>query len=235
MPSSSSKANPLEALQRLREGNARFASNLRSIEALASVARRGDLVAGQSPLAIVLSCSDSRVPSEIIFDCGLGDLFVVRVAGNIAAPSLIGSVEFAAARFGTRLALVLGHTGCGAVAATLDSLVAGAEIASENIRDIVSRITPAVRELVRPGVSRQELMHAAVRANIRTTADRLRHGSSILERLVEKEGLLVVGAEYSLETGLVDFFDGVPRPRADPEQTQSRSRSASTSKDPSYA
>ena len=210
MPSSSSKANPLEALQRLREGNARFASNLRSIEALASVARRGDLVAGQSPLAIVLSCSDSRVPSEIIFDCGLGDLFVVRVAGNIAAPSLIGSVEFAAARFGTRLALVLGHTGCGAVAATLDSLVAGAEIASENIRDIVSRITPAVRELVRPGVSRQELMHAAVRANIRTTADRLRHGSSILEHLVEKEGLLVVGAEYSLETGLVDFFDGVP-------------------------
>ena len=210
MPSSSSKANPLEALQRLREGNARFASNLRSIEALASVARRGDLVAGQSPLAIVLSCSDSRVPSEIIFDCGLGDLFVVRVAGNIAAPSLIGSVEFAAARFGTRLALVLGHTGCGAVAATLDSLVAGAEIASENIRDIVSRITPAVRELVRPGLSRQELMHAAVRANIRTTADRLRHGSSILERLVEKEGLLVVGAEYSLETGLVDFFDGVP-------------------------
>jgi len=210
MPSSSSKANPLEALQRLREGNARFASNLRSIEALASVARRGDLVEGQSPLAIVLSCSDSRVPSEIIFDCGLGDLFVVRVAGNIAAPSLIGSVEFAAARFGTRLALVLGHTGCGAVAATLDSLVAGAEIASENIRDIVSRITPAVRELVRPGVSRQELMHAAVRANIRTTADRLRHGSSILERLVEKEGLLVVGAEYSLETGLVDFFDGVP-------------------------
>lgn len=210
MPSSSSKANPLEALQRLREGNARFASNLRSIEALASVARRGDLVEGQSPLAIVLSCSDSRVPSEIIFDCGLGDLFVVRVAGNIAAPSLIGSVEFAAARFGTRLALVLGHTGCGAVAATLDSLVAGAEIASENIRDIVSRITPAVRELVRPGLSRQELMHAAVRANIRTTADRLRHGSSILERLVEKEGLLVVGAEYSLETGLVDFFDGVP-------------------------
>ena len=216
MTNQSPHASPLETLSRLRQGNERFASNLRSIEAMTSVARRGELVDAQSPLAIVLSCSDSRVPAEIIFDCGLGDLFVVRVAGNIAAPSLLGSVEFAAARFGTRLAIVLGHTGCGAVAATIDSLVLKTKIASENIRDIVSRIAPAVRELVRPGLSQKELMHAAVRANIRATADRLRHGSRTLEALFEEEALLVIGAEYSLETGGVDFFDGVPdsTPRA---------------------
>lgn len=200
-----------EALSRLRSGNARFAAKTLSIEALASIARRGELVTGQSPMAIVLSCSDSRVPAEIIFDCGLGDLFVVRVAGNIAAPSLIGSVEFAAATFGTRLAVVLGHSGCGAITATLDSLTAGTRSPSDNIQDIVSRITPAVRELVREGIPREELMRASVRANVRSTVNSLRHGSAILERLCAKEGMVVVGGEYSLESGIVDFFEGVPQ------------------------
>lgn len=199
-----------EILERLRLGNARFAANLLSVGALSSIARRGELVTSQSPMAIVLSCSDARVPAELVFDCGLGDLFVVRVAGNIAAPSLIGSVEFAAARFGTRLAVVLGHSGCGAVAATIDTLTSGEPIASENIRDIVSRITPAVRELVRAGVPREDLLHTAVRANVRATANHLRHGSALLERLCTEDGLVIVGAEYSLETGIVEFFDGVP-------------------------
>jgi carbonic anhydrase len=210
MSSPTPETSALEVLSRLRLGNTRFSSNLLSVEALASIARRGELVDGQSPMAIILSCSDSRVPAEIIFDCGLGDLFVVRVAGNIVAPSLIGSVEFAAARFGTRLAVVLGHSGCGAVAATLESISSGTPIVSENIRDIVSRIAPSVQDLVQQNLPREELMRKAVRANVRATANHLRHGSTILERLCVKEGLVVVGAEYSLQTGVVDFFDGVP-------------------------
>jgi carbonic anhydrase len=195
-----------EALARLREGNARFAANVRSLDAQVNAARRGSLVQAQRPFAIVLSCSDSRVPSEIVFDCGLGDLFVVRVAGNVAAPSLVGSVEFAAATFGTRLVVVLGHTQCGAVGATIDALTESSSPASENIRDIVDRITPAVAELVEHEKDRDALMHAAVRANVRATAEHLRRGSKMLERLCD-DGLAVVGAEYSLVTGVVDFFD----------------------------
>src|SRR5512139_2481457 len=113
----------LEALERLREGNAPFASNVRSLESLLSHTRRGDLTAGQEPFAIILGCSDSRVPAELVFDQGLGDLFVIRVAGNIVAPSQIGSVEFAATRYATRLVVVLGHSQCGAILATLESLL----------------------------------------------------------------------------------------------------------------
>jgi carbonic anhydrase len=196
----------LEALERLREGNARFASGLRSIEALATAADRKRLVQAQRPFAVVLSCSDSRVPSEIVFDCGLGDLFVVRVAGNIAAPSLVGSVEFAASTFGTRLVVVLGHTHCGAVAATIDALTKSTAPPSANIRGIVDRIAPAVTELVARERDADALMAAAVRANVRATAEHLRRGSQILEAL-HQDGLIVVGAEYSLDTGVVDFFD----------------------------
>ena len=158
------------------------------------------------PFAVVLSCSDSRVPSEIVFDCGLGDLFVVRVAGNIAAPSLVGSVEFAAATFGTRLVVVLGHTNCGAVQATIDALANATTSPSENIRGIVNRIAPAVAELVEHEHDRDALMTAAVRANARATAEHLRRGSAILESLHD-DGLFVVAATYSLATGVVDFFD----------------------------
>ena len=195
-----------EALLRLEEGNRRFVNYVRSIESLASSARRADLVAGQSPFAVVLSCSDSRAPSEHLFDCGLGDLFVVRVAGNVVAPSIVGSVEFACATFDTQLVVVMGHTRCGAVKATVDALTTGTGVPSENVRDIVERIAPSVRPLLSER-SGDELLHAASRANIRASANHLRHASRILERRLVEGRLLVVGAEYALETGHVDFFD----------------------------
>ncbi|MBW7884372.1 MAG: carbonic anhydrase [Caldilineaceae bacterium] len=202
----------LDALERLRDGNRRFVSGVRSLDSLMSQTRRRDLVEGQQPFAVVLGCSDSRVPVEMIFDQGLGDLFVIRVAGNIVAPSQIGSVEFAAAQFGTRLVVVLGHTRCGAVQATLDELQRPSESQSRNLRAIVDRIRPAVVALLATELrhDRAALVRQAVRANVRVAADHLRHGSSILEQLIEENGLIVVGAEYSLETGLVEFFDGVP-------------------------
>ncbi len=201
-----------EALERLREGNRRFVSGTRAADALAGATRRGDFLEGQRPFAAILGCSDSRVPVEIVFDQGLGDLFVIRVAGNIVAPSLIGSVEFAAARFGTRLVVVLGHTRCGAVEATLEELRQPSENQSRNLRSIVDRIRPSVEGLLETELrDRPEaLMRQAVRANVRATADHLRHGSDIIEQLIRDDGLMVIGAEYSLETGIVDFFDGAP-------------------------
>jgi carbonic anhydrase len=200
-----------EALARLREGNERFASNVRSLDALLSHTRRGDLAARQAPFAIILGCSDSRVPAELVFDQGLGDLFVIRVAGNIVAPSQIGSVEFAATRFGTRLVVVLGHSQCGAIVATLEELSAPAENQSRNLRSIVDRIRPSVETLIATELRHdpEALVEQAVRANVRASVNQLRHGSVILEQLIASEGLLVVGAEYSLDSGRVDFFDGV--------------------------
>lgn len=178
---------------------------------LANEARRKELTRGQNPFAIVLGCSDARVPAEIIFDQGLGDLFVVRVAGNIVAPSLVGSVEFAAERFGTKLVVVLGHTGCGAILATLEELTGSTQTHSPNLMSIVDRVRPAVEGLFQGDLPPDEgaIEHLAVRANIRASVDQLRHGSRILERLIAEGGLRVVGAEYSLETGEVDFFEGV--------------------------
>ena len=199
----------LEALERLRQGNERYLAEERSPDSLRFRARRTELTTGQEPFAAIIGCSDSRVPVEIVFDQGLGDLFVIRVAGNIVAPSQIGSVEFAAERFGTRLVVVLGHSMCGAIAATLEELERPSERRSPNLRAIVDRIRPAVEGLVEAGVEtdRDTLARHAVRANIRASVDHLRHGSEILERLIDDEELLVVGAEYSLESGLVDFFD----------------------------
>jgi carbonic anhydrase len=202
----------LEALQRLREGNRRFASGVRSSDTLMNPMRRSALAAGQEPFAIVLGCSDSRVPAEIVFDQGLGDLFVIRVAGNIVASSQVGSVEFAAERFGTRLVVVLGHSQCGAILATLEELGRPSEDQSRNLRSIVDRIRPSVEALLAaaPGHQPSDLVPQAVRANIRVAVNHLRHGSAVLERLIQNDGLLVAGAEYSLESGVVDFFDGVP-------------------------
>lgn len=200
------------ALERLKEGNRRFCKDDCGSEALTGQARRDELAAGQEPFAVILGCSDSRVPVEIIFDQGLGDLFVIRVAGNIVAPSQIGSVEFAAEQFGTRLVVVLGHSRCGAVRATLDALQEPqASPRSRNIRSIVDRVRPSVETLLSTSLRHdpETLIHYAVRANISASANQLRHGSSLIENLIEKDGLLVVGAEYSLETGEVDFFDGV--------------------------
>jgi carbonic anhydrase len=202
----------LDALDRLREGNRRFVSGVRTSDASLTHARRAELATSQEPFAIVLGCADSRVPAEIVFDQGLGDLFVIRVAGNIIAPSLVGSVEFAAAKFGTRLVVVLGHTQCGAINATLDELQRPSSTQSRNLRAIVDRVRPSVQALLQTDLAndRQALVAAAVRANIRASADHLRHGSELLEHLITDEGLLVVGAEYSLESGGVDFFDGMP-------------------------
>lgn len=199
-----------EAIARLIEGNRRFVENVRSVDALAARARREALVEAQSPFAIILSCSDSRAPSEILFDQGLGDLFVIRVAGNIVAPSLVGSVEFAAATFGTPLVVVMGHSRCGAVAATLDVIQGKSALPSDNIADIVNRIRPSIQELVRPDASRDEIMQQAVVANVRASVNHLTHGSRILEDLVRADRLTIIGAEYALESGEVTFLDGVP-------------------------
>jgi carbonic anhydrase len=199
-----------DALRRLQEGNHRFATDTRSADNLSSLTRRAELVTGQQPFAIILGCSDSRVPAEIVFDQGLGDLFVIRVAGNIVAPSQIGSVEFAADRFGTRLVVVLGHSQCGVVQATLQELQQPDATHSRSLRSIVNRVRPALESLLETELVDEPdaLMREAVRANVRVSANQLRHGSEILERLIEHEGLEVVGAEYSLESGVVHFFDG---------------------------
>ena len=196
-----------EALERLREGNRRFVANAGNREP-----RRNELTAAHEPFAIILGCSDARVPAELVFDQGLGDLFVIRVAGNIVAPSQIGSVEFAAERFGTRLVVVLGHSGCGAIQATVDELRRPTENQSRNLRSIVDRVRPSVEALMATDLKNDPdaLVRYAVRANVRISASHLRHGSEVLEHLIQNEGLEVVGGEYSLETGVVEFFDSVP-------------------------
>ena len=200
-----------EALDLLREGNRRFVTNQSRAGGTSHEERRLSLVSGQEPFAIVLGCSDSRVPAELVFDQGFGDLFVIRVAGNIVAPSQVGSVEFAAARFGTRLVVVVGHSQCGAVTATVEELLGGPTAESRNLRSIVDRVRPSVEILLsgRLAGDLEGLMKEAVRANVRASVNHLRHGSELLERLIQDGGLRVVGAEYSLDTGIVTFFDGV--------------------------
>ena len=198
-----------EALERLRAGNSRFVSGGQLMESLANPARRNELTTGQEPFAVILGCSDSRVPVEIIFDFSLGHLFVIRVAGNVVAPSQIGSIEFAAEQFGTRLVVVMGHDDCGAVSTTISELKRPTESRSPNLSAIVDRIRPAVEPLMATETEMKDaaLLDQAIRANIRASVNHLRHGSEILETLVRDDGLLVVGAEYSLETGTVEFFD----------------------------
>lgn len=200
-----------EALERLQEGNRRFVSRIGSRETQLSHTRPIELTTEQQPFAIVLGCSDARVPAEIVFDQGLGDLFVIRVAGNVVAPSQIGSVEFAASRYGTRLVVVLGHSQCGAILATIEELQQPAENQSRNLRSIVDRVRPSVEGLLATELRKDvdTLVRHAVRSNVSVSASHLRHGSAVLEQLIRNDGLLVVGAEYSLETGIVEFFDGV--------------------------
>ena len=194
-----------EALERLREGNRRFVEGKARRDAVSPA----ELARNQSPFAIVLGCSDSRVPAEIVFDQGLGDLFVIRVAGNIVAPSQVGSIEFAAARFGSPLVVVVGHSQCGAILATLEELRQPAEHQSPNLRSIVDRVRPSVEGLLKTELRNDldALVREAVRANVAVSVNHLRNGSAILEKLVRSGDLRVVGAEYSLETGVVEFFD----------------------------
>jgi carbonic anhydrase len=199
------------ALDLLREGNRRFVMNQSRAGSSSHHERRLSLVSGQEPFAVVLGCSDSRVPSELVFDQGFGDLFVIRVAGNIVAPSQVGSVEFAAEKFGTRLVVVIGHSQCGAITATLDELLGRSTTESRNLRSIVDRVRPSVESVLAGRDQRdyEALIGDAVRANVRASANHLRHGSELLERLVREDGLRVVGAEYALDSGVVTFFDGV--------------------------
>ncbi len=193
------------------EGNGRFVSEVEG-RRLAGQKKRSELIAAQEPFAIVLGCADARVPAEIVFDQGIGDLFVIRVAGNIVAPSQVGSIEYAAENFGVRLVVVLGHTNCGAVDATLRELERPMERRSPNLRSIVDRIRPSVEGLLEAGGcdDRDHLMKQAVRANIRVSVDHLRHGSEVLETLIARESLVVVGGEYAIETGEVEFFGELP-------------------------
>lgn len=202
-----SSLSPEDALRRLVEGNRRFRES--SGTPLARSWSRSLAMEAQRPFAIVLGCSDSRTPVEILFDQGFGELFVVRIAGNIVAPSVVGSIEFAASQFGTRLVVVMGHTRCGAIAATVSALQTGLGPESKNIRSITDRIAPHVEGLVRPG-DPEAIIREATRANVRASADHLRHGSRLIEELVAAGRLAVVGAEYELETGAVHFFHGVP-------------------------
>ncbi len=196
-----------EALERLREGNLRFVAGESGNDSLTN--RRPEMISKQQPFAIILGCSDSRVPAELVFNQGLGDLFVIRVAGNVVAPSQVASVEYCAEQFKTQLVVVMGHTHCGAIEATLSELKRPLEERSENLHAIVSRIGPSVETLLETDLVNQpeELMHAAVRSNIRACVAHLQRGSKILEQLTISNGLKIVGAEYSLETGVVEFFD----------------------------
>lgn len=198
-----------EALQLLREGNRRFVVDALDGMAEDARSRRSELVGGQEPFAVVLGCADSRVPAELVFDQGLGDLFVIRVAGNVVAPSLVGSIEYAAAACGTRLVVVLGHTGCGAVAATLQELENPSADPSPNLATIVDRIRPSVEPLLDGGepLDRDAVLARAVRANVRASVAALEQESKILRGLVRDGGLRIVGAEYALATGEVEFLD----------------------------
>lgn len=200
---------PQQALERLKQGNRRFVASILTNHTVPRHMQAIGLPAEQEPFAMILGCADSRVPAEIVFDQGLGDLFVIRVAGNIVAPSQVGSIEFAAERFGTRLVVVLGHTRCGAIQATLEELRRPNVNQSPNLRSIVDRVRPSVEPLLAAAgnLSEQELLEQAVAANIRASVSQLQHGSAILENLIASGQLLVVGAEYSLETGEVRFLD----------------------------
>lgn len=201
----------LEALQRLRDGNARFVANELEHDDIAEAQKRSKLAAGQDPFAIILGCSDSRVPVELIFDQGLGDLFVIRIAGNIVAPSGIGSVEFAATEFGVQLVVVMGHSNCGAVQATINALGNPDSEHSHNIAAIVDRVSPAVKPLLgHPDGDQTTLVKQAVQANVSHSVAQLSSGSPLIKELVASGQLTIVGAKYSLESGVVDFFEGLP-------------------------
>lgn len=193
-----------EALASLVEGNHRFVNGT----GIGShPERRADLVEGQQPFAAVLGCADSRVPVEAVFDQGLGDLFVVRVAGNVAGPSQVGSLEFAVSQLGVRLIVVLGHSACGAVDATLAQLDGSAPALTPGLGALVSLLRPGVESVHAAGAAdRQALSRAAVRANVAHVVRTLGESSVALASAMREEGLEIVGAEYALDSGEVVFL-----------------------------
>lgn len=206
-------------IERLRDGNRRFVEGAASRFAREELEHRRRLAAGQSPDAVILTCADSRVPPTLVFDQGLGNLFVLRVAGNVVTPEQLGSVEFAVDSLGTRVVVVLGHTGCGAVTAAVDLLGDDAPELSPNLRSIVDRIRPAAQaaavEVLGEGTTlealseerRAEVVDRAVRLNVAGAVNDLRAGSSLLDGLAEAGELTILGAEYDLESGRVELLD----------------------------
>ena len=199
----------VEALERLKKGNQRFMNGETNHQKLLTHHERAQMAETQEPFAIILGCSDSRVPAEMVFDQGLGDLFVIRVAGNIVAPSQVGSVEFAVDSFNCPVVIVLGHTHCGAIDSTIDALRNPDQPPSANLMSIVNRVRPSVEILMQTELKDdlKKLSCHAVRSNVFASVNQLRHGSAVLESFISKGKLKVVGAEYSLETGEVIFFD----------------------------
>ncbi len=197
----------IESLKKLKEGNARFAigKSIHDIESISS--QRIAAVQQQNPFAIILGCSDSRVPAELVFDQGLGDLFVIRVAGNIVAPSQIGSVEFAVSMFNSPLVVVLGHSNCGAIQATIDAMKNPERPSSINIQAIVRRVKPAIEPLLLNCSLDQIKADDAVKANVIKSVAQLSSASEIIESRVAQGQLQVVGACYCLITGVVEFYD----------------------------
>ncbi len=198
--------NAEDALRWLMEGNRRFVAGAPRAEQDMDALRR-DLEGAQHPFAIILGCSDSRVPAEIVFDQGLGDLFVIRVAGNIVASSQIGSVEYAAARLGAPLLVVLGHSHCGVIEATVAGLRSEPGLRSVHLSNITDQVAPEVEPLLDMYPENEPaLLAAATRTNVLASMQRLREGSSILRDLVDRGRFRIVGAQYYLDSGVVDFF-----------------------------
>lgn len=204
-----------EALEQLRAGNRRFVAGRGEAYQPINQTRPGDLVDGQSPIAVVLGCSDSRVPVEAVFDQGLGKLFVIRVAGHIAGSSQVGSVEYAVQQLGTRLVVVLGHTHCGAVRAAVEAAAAqpGDDGLSPHLRGIVREIQPCVESMRAVGAQGVEALAQRVgRAHVRAVAQRLQTQSPVIQRLMQAHGLVVAGAQYALHSGEVEFLKPIAGP-----------------------
>jgi carbonic anhydrase len=194
-----------EALAILVEGNDRFVKGLRSVEHFPTPSKLRDLAdQGQRPYCIILSCADSRVPSELVFDQGLGDLIVLRVAGNVIAPSLLASMEFAASSFNTPLIVVLGHSRCGIIKATADQLRTQTPPASENIQRLINRIIPSVK----PHLHQQDelcMLDLCSIENVHTTVRAIQEESEILRSRVQEKKLAILPAFFNLNTGQVEF------------------------------
>ncbi|MEW6380883.1 MAG: carbonic anhydrase [bacterium] len=185
-----------QALQILMTGNKQYVA-AKLAHPNSTPERRTELVKGQHPFAIILSCSDSRVPPEIVFDQGLGDLFVVRVAGNVVDDLALGSIEYAAEHLGVPLIMVLGHEKCGAVTATVE----GGGKAPGHIDAVVKAIKPAVEKVKdQPG----DKVENATRANIDMVVEQLKTSKPVLAELVKDGKLMIVGARYDLDTGVVE-------------------------------
>jgi len=201
--------DPNKILSDLKAGNERFLNGESIQNSTSSLLKLKNFAkTGQLPKAIVLCCSDSRAPVEMIFDQDIGDLFVIRVAGNVVAPSLVGSVEFAVSTFGTNLVLVMGHSECGAIKATLDYIANSQSVSSANIHDIVGRISPHVFDIAQTqDITDAEKITNAVLANVHASVEQLSHSSRLIEGLVQQEKIKIIGAVLDLSSGLVKFCE----------------------------